>query len=482
MDKIRFGIIGCGNIARRFATALNQSDVAEFYACAARENEKASAFAEKYGARKSYGSYEALLEDENVQAVYIATVHTAHAEIAKMCIRAGKPLICEKPFFISSKEAEETIALAKEKGVLIMEGFWTRTMPAFQKAMEWIRDGKIGEMKFIRAAFCFNMPYNEQFRSHRIWNPDLAGGALWDAGVYPYEYVTGIMGEPPAQLKTIVQRAETGVDATVTMSMRFSNGVIADCMTSVNGFMDSEAVISGTKGYIRQYYFVGCRKAELYTGRGELTETFEDPVEEGFVHEVAHFVELLRAGKLESDVIPLADTLDFTKAAEKILASDKPAEPEKLFGYTPADLAAQEEACRFESFTVGDAVKLGQLLSEISQAEGKSAAVQIEMGGFEVYRSMPEGTGRYNDLWMQKKKNTVKLMNKSTLRLWADMAARGIQCQMSMVPGDIVCCGGGFPICLKDGTMVGVIAVSGPAGDQYEHELVVRAIKKLQEA
>ncbi|MBQ8972351.1 MAG: Gfo/Idh/MocA family oxidoreductase [Clostridia bacterium] len=323
MDKIRLGILGCGGIASRFAKALNKSTEGMLYACAAREWDRAQAFGQAHGARKVYGDYDALLADPEVQVVYIATVHTTHADAAKRCIEAGKAVICEKPFFINEKEAQETIALAREKGVLIMEGFWTRTMPAYLKAMEWIREGKIGDISFIRAAFCFNYPLNEQTKEHRLWNPALGGGALLDAGVYPYEYVTGIMGEPPIEMHTMIRRGPTGVDDTAVMTMRWSNGVIADCMTSITGYMDDVAVISGSKGYIKQYYFLGCRKTELYLGQGAPVETYEDPEEEGFVHEIAHFVELYRDGKKESDLIPLRDTLDFARRAEAILTSDQ---------------------------------------------------------------------------------------------------------------------------------------------------------------
>lgn len=476
MGKVKFGILGCGNIAARFAKALNKSPEAELCACAARSMEKAEGFAASHGG-KAYGSYEALLADPAVQAVYIATVHTTHAELAKMVIEAGKPVICEKPFFTNGKEAKEVIALAKEKQVLIMEAFWTRTQPAYQKMMEWIREGKIGEMRMIRAAFCFPMPYSEELKNHRLWNPELGGGALLDAGVYPYEYVTGIMGGAPKELQTMVDWAPTGVDMTVSMNMKYENGVIADCLTSVGGYMDSESVISGTKGYIKQYYFLGCRKMELYQGREGLVEVYEDPEEEGFVHQIAHFAGLVRAGKKESDVNPLSLTLDFAEKVDLILQKKDPKQPTK---FTAAELRAHEETLRFESFTAKEAMQLAETLQKLTAADGKAAAVQIELNGFEVYRSMPEGTGRYNDLWMQKKKNTVRLMGKSTLRLWTERAAVGFPRPREMAPsGEIVFCGGGFPILLKDGSVIGAIAVSGPAGDEYEHELVVRALTEM---
>lgn len=319
MDKIKFGILGCGNIAARFAKALAKSPEAELYACAARNGEKAAKFAETHGG-KAFEGYDALLNDPEVQAVYIATVHNTHAELAKRAILAGKPVICEKPFFTNAKEAVEVIELAKKENVLIMEAFWTRTQPAYQKMLEWIRDGKIGDIRMIRAAFCFAMPYNEELKTSRLWNPKLAGGALLDAGVYPYEYVTGIMGGAPKEMKTIVDRAPTGVDRTVAMIMKYDNGVIADCLTSIGGYMDSESVISGTQGYIKQYYFLGSRKTELYLGREGLVEVFEDPEEEGFVHQIAHFSSLIREGKKESDINPLSLTLDFAEKADMILS------------------------------------------------------------------------------------------------------------------------------------------------------------------
>jgi len=316
---IRFGILGCGTIARRFAAALNKSDRAELAACAARQTDRAEAFAAQFGGR-AYGSYEALLADPEIQAVYIATVHTAHAELAKKAILAGKAVLSEKPFFVNSREAEDVVQLAREKNILIMEGFWTRTQPAYQQAMQWIKEGRIGKLRLIKAAFCFSMPYREELKGHRLWNPETAGGAFWDAGIYPYEFATGIMGKPPVEVQTMVAKAPTGVDMTVSMNLRFEGDVIADLLTSIGGTTDGTGTITGSEGYITLDYFVGSRHAELHQGR-ETVEVFDDPEEEGFVHEIAHFVSLLEEGRNESDINPLALTLDLTQRGEGILNS-----------------------------------------------------------------------------------------------------------------------------------------------------------------
>ena len=477
MEKLQVGILGCGGIAARFARALAKSQEAELAACAARDKARAEAFAGEHGAARAYGSYEELVNDPAVQVVYIATVHTGHAQAARLCIEAGKAVLCEKPFFVSGREAEEIIALAREKNVLVMEAFWTRLMPAFQKAKEWIREGKIGQVKLIRGAFCFPMPVNEHTVHHRLLDPALGGGALLDVGVYPYEYVTGLMDGPPDRMHTAVQLGHTGVDATVAMTMEYDCGVLADCMASIAGWMDDTGIISGTEGFIKQYYFPGCRKTELYRGF-ELAETYEDPEEEGFVHEIAHFAKLYREGKTESDVIPLQDTLDFARRIEGILGKEQKPLPTR---FTLEELAQHEERLTFEHFGTVQALELGEILRRLTEADGLPVAVQIELGGMEVYRRMPEGTTVVNDRWLEKKRSTVRLMGKSTLRLWTELAAWGFQRPPEMLPtGELVYCGGGFPLRLKDGTLVGAAAVSAPNGDNaYEHEILVRALEEL---
>lgn len=316
---INFGIIGCGGIAARFAKALASSKEASLYACAAREQSRAEAFAREHGAEKAYGDYQSLLRDEKVDAVYIATVHTAHAQNARDCILAGKPVLCEKPFFTNAREAREIVTLARERQVLTVEAFWTRMLPAFRKVKEWIDGGKIGEVQLIRAAFCFCMPYREEMRRHRLWDPRQGGGALLDLGVYPYEYVTGLMGGPPLELYSATLPGPTGVDLTVSMTLKYKSA-LAECLASMGGWMDDTAIISGTNGYIKQPKFWGSREAKLYDAGGSLVERFYDPEEEGFVHEIAHFAELVRSGATESPLIPLEDTLDFAQRVEGILA------------------------------------------------------------------------------------------------------------------------------------------------------------------
>ncbi|MDO4458540.1 MAG: Gfo/Idh/MocA family oxidoreductase [Clostridia bacterium] len=318
MSKMKYGIIGCGVIAKRFSTALAKSATSELYACAARDKDRAEAFAKGNGAKVAYGSYEELIADPEVDAIYIATIHNKHAKIAEMCINGGKPVICEKPFFVSGEEADRVITLAKEKNVLIMEAFWTRMQPSYLKIKEWIKDGKIGDITMIYAAFAFCVPYNEQTKNSRLFLPETAGGALLDVGVYPYEYITGIMEGEPEEFLYCVDRFRTGVDGSVAMIMKYP-GCIATGLTSITATLDTNAEICGNNGRIKHYYFPGGKKAELFNQQGEIVETFTDDEDEGFVYEVEHFTELIRSGKKDSDMIPLKDVRAFAYQVDKIL-------------------------------------------------------------------------------------------------------------------------------------------------------------------
>lgn len=310
--KAKFGILGCGGIAKRFAGALRLSESGELYAAAARDESRARELIESFGGRKAYGSYLELILDENVEIVYISLVHNLHYEAARLCVEHGKAVICEKPFFIREDEAVALSNLAREKGVLVMEAMWTRCLPAYLKAREWARGGAVGEIKFIDAAFCFRFPFSPQ---HRLYNPDTAGGALLDAGVYPYEFITGILGEKPVEIKAVARKAPNGVDETVSMAIRFESGVLANATASLGVKVSDTAHIYGTNGSIKVYRFLGSRKCELFNEKDELIDRFTDEQEEGFVYEIEHVVDLYTKKMTVSWLIPIEDSIDFARAA-----------------------------------------------------------------------------------------------------------------------------------------------------------------------
>lgn len=303
---MRLGIIGAGGISERFAKVLITVPQVEFAAVAASTKEKADAFAQKFGAKKSYGSYRELISDSEVDAVYIGLTNNFHYDITKLCLNHNKAVLCEKPFVTNKKDAEELIALAKEKNLLFMEAMWTRCMPVIKKAKEWVAGGKIGEMKLIQASFCFHSPFNPE---HRVYNPALGGGSMFDVGVYPIEFATGITGENPIAVNSMMKAAKTGVDELASIHLSFANGILAALNCGISTYVPKNAMIYGTDGYIIIYNFSGPKRCERYDSQDSLVEEFTDEFEDGFIYEIRHFADLFDSGKKESDLIPHRDTI-----------------------------------------------------------------------------------------------------------------------------------------------------------------------------
>lgn len=310
-------MIGLGSIANRFARVLNTCADAKLSAVAARSLERAETFAQKYGAERAYGSYRELMEDPAVQVIYIALTHNFHYEVAKECILHGKAVLCEKPFFLTRREAEEVFALAKEKQVLAMEAMWTRCLPGTQKVLSWVRDGRIGKVRFLEAQFSFYSPYSLE---HRVYNPALAGGALYDAGVYPLEYATGILGETPVELQSMHTETPEGVDDFDVITARFASGALASLVCGVNVNTPPDAGIYGSDGQILVRNFLRGQECLLYDNDGVLLDSYTEPEEDGFIYQIRHIIGLYREKKLESPYIPWHDTIECAGLFDQLMA------------------------------------------------------------------------------------------------------------------------------------------------------------------
>ncbi|HEY5561243.1 MAG TPA: Gfo/Idh/MocA family oxidoreductase [Clostridiaceae bacterium] len=304
--KVKFGIIGLGGIAARFAAVLNTVEGVELVSVASSDKTRAETFANKFGASRAYNSYEDLVKDKEVDVVYIALTHNFHFEAIKLCLNNNKGVLCEKPMTINKKDAKELIALSKEKNVLLMEAMWSRFTPAFIKAKEWVNGGKIGDVKLVDASFCFNFPYDPE---HRLFNPKLAGGSLFDAGVYPIEFITGILGENPNLVNGFSKIGKSGVDEFAIMNMSFETGALATLSCGLSANTNGDGYIYGTKGHVVVYNFIGSKKSELYDNNNKLIESFEEDFQDGFIYEIMHFADLYRNNKIESDIIPFKDNV-----------------------------------------------------------------------------------------------------------------------------------------------------------------------------
>jgi predicted dehydrogenase len=243
-ETTRWGILGPGAIASSFASDLAYVDGAQLVAIGSRDRERAVAFASSRAIPYAHGSYEALVHDPNVDIVYVATPHHRHVDDAVMCLQAGKHVLVEKPFAVSSAGAVALAAAARESGRFIMEALWTRFFPLFEKVRELIISGRIGSVVELRADFGHVPPYDA---NQRLWNPALAGGALLDLGVYPLTWAIELLGWPES-VEADSSFAASGVDEATGMRMHHAGGAVSLLVVSQRRRTPTRVVVIGTEG------------------------------------------------------------------------------------------------------------------------------------------------------------------------------------------------------------------------------------------
>lgn len=316
MSKIyKWGIIGPGKIAGKFAEALLHLPDAELYAVASRDIGKARQFSEKYGATKSYGSYEDLVNDQQVDVVYIATPHTFHHAHAILCLQKGKPVLCEKPMSVSHTSTLEIVAASRSHNVFLMEAMWTRFLPVIDKTLELLKNGEIGEIKYLHADFGFMLPFDP---ASRLYDIKLGGGSLLDVGVYPLFLALLIFGKP-SEIKSFAHLSPTGADESTSAVLYYENGAMANIFSSIVSQTPLKAEIYGTNGMIvlqRPWYkgtVVDVQKND------SVTDTFSLPYAgNGFEFEIMDVQHCLDRGLKESSLMPLDFSLLMSETVSEI--------------------------------------------------------------------------------------------------------------------------------------------------------------------
>ena len=257
MNKIRWGIIGPGSIANNFADALLQTYSAELTAIASYNDERRKVFGDKYNIKNSlrFDNYDSLLNCELVDAVYISTPHTLHADLSIRAAGKGKHILCEKPGAVNFKQGKKVIQAVQDAGVFYKEGFMYRCHPQIPALLELIKNKTIGDIIKITSSFGFDM--TKVIPEHRLFNKNLAGGAILDVGLYPVSLSRMIAGVQsgkkfvnPIKLSAEAQIGQTGVDEISSAIMEFDNGVIAEAYTAIMKNMDNNAIIEGSDGKI----------------------------------------------------------------------------------------------------------------------------------------------------------------------------------------------------------------------------------------
>lgn len=306
MNKVNWGILSTGKIARTFAKTLNSVEGAACYAVSSRSSEKAAAFAKEFGFSKSYGSSAEMLADPALDAVYIASPMSCHYADAIACMEAGKNVLCEKTVTLNGQQLDTLLELAERKGVLFMEAMWTKCLPVYLQAREWLESGRIGKPQMVKADFVNICEYNEQ---DRLFRADLGGGALLDLGVYPITFAMGMLGSFPEKI-TAYSRMKDGVDYDTTILLNYPEGAFASLNCGFDTKSENGAYIVGEKGTIAiESWFFCAQSICLYDSSNRLVERKELPFKcNGYEYEVEEFDRCLAEGLRESTLVPHMST------------------------------------------------------------------------------------------------------------------------------------------------------------------------------
>ncbi len=313
MQLFTFGILGPGRIARHFCDAVSRLEGVTVGAVASHSG-KAEAFAREEGISLAFSSYGALLARPEIDCVYIATTHNFHYENILQCLEAGKPVLCEKPMVLTEVQATRVFTLAREKGLFIMEAMWSRFLPVYQKAKAWIDAGRLGRIVGANTNIAFRCDTDPE---GRLFHPDLAGGALYDTGVYAFELTDYLIPETLTGIRGSYIPAVTGVDQVDSVILEYPS--CAAVLQVLMGYDGPRYVqITGTEGTltVENAHF---GDTVVLRQNGVETERFHAPFENGFVYQIAAVVEAVRAGWLEHPVMPAADTVGCARLFDTVL-------------------------------------------------------------------------------------------------------------------------------------------------------------------
>ncbi len=314
MKKINYAIMGAGSYADLIGDTVNKMKNVNAYAVASRDLGRAQATADKYGYSKAYGSYEEMLSDPEIDLVHIATPHSLHAKQAIQCLEAGKHVLCEKAFTVTADEARSIIALAKEKNLLITEAMWPRYVPMAKTIQDFYRSGKIGKIHSLTG----NLGY-PIYHIDRLQNPELAGGALLDVGVYALTFASVVMGNDIKEISTTAVMNERGVDLKNMTTLTYSDGRTASLFSSSLGPTDRMGVLYGETGYAIVENINNYQSLKVYNAAHELLEQINCPPQiTGYEYQVQAAADAINAGRIECEDMTHADTIFIMELMDKI--------------------------------------------------------------------------------------------------------------------------------------------------------------------
>lgn len=316
MKKIRWGILGTGNIARKFASDLKRVEDAELIAAGSRSLSHAQAFCEEFHIPFSFGSYEALAQCDEVDIIYIATPHSLHHANTLLCLHHNKAVLCEKPFALNEQQAAEMIALAQQKQLFLMDALWTKCLPHYTTMMQMVEEGAIGEVKVLLANFGFQMAPDP---TSRLLDPELGGGSLLDIGIYTVFTALDLLGKPDS-IQVHLVKTEQGVDQQCAITFRYANGAMASLFSTLAADLPTDVAVCGTKGRIQMGTPFYEPTSQLEYHHEGIRTVLDVHHQEGFgyQYEARHATTCMRQGLTESPLFTHAKTLQLMQVLDEI--------------------------------------------------------------------------------------------------------------------------------------------------------------------
>jgi len=316
-ERVGWGILGTGKIAVKFADDLRHAPGAALTAVGSRRAETAEAFGRRFRIPHRHASYAALVNDPDVDVIYVSTPHSLHAENARLALEAGKAVLCEKAFTLNARQAADLIALARQRRLFLMEAMWMRFLPGIVHALQILAEKALGDVRLLSADFGLKFAFDP---AGRLFSPELGGGALLDLGVYPVSFASMIFGRP-ASIVSLATMGRTGVDDQSATVFRYPQGEIACLYTAMGALTPTEALLTGTQGRLRLH-------APFYQ-TDDLTLSLSGRKERSFHHrrtgnglhyEALEVMDCMRQGRLESDAMPLDESLAIMETLDSIRA------------------------------------------------------------------------------------------------------------------------------------------------------------------
>lgn len=323
MQTINWAVLGCGKIASTFMSGIKSVSHAKVVACAASDADRAKAFSDQFNIPQHFGSYQDMLQERSVYAVYVATTHNFHFDHIMMCLRNGKHVLCEKPLTLNAKQAEQCYKLAERNNLLLVEAVWTRFLPAIGALKKMLAANTIGEVQCVQANFSLNRELPD---THRLHNPALAGGALLDLGIYPITFADIVFGKTPVNIESHHIKTKTGVDKNSFYMLQYDSGAVAQLSAGFRMSGPTYANIMGDKGLISVPFFLGVKSFILtLEGQSPQVHDFHFDEVDNFKFEIEHVTQTLQRALqgdqqtgITSDIMPAETTLRMMRTMDTI--------------------------------------------------------------------------------------------------------------------------------------------------------------------